>query len=61
MAETDDDPVASWHDRVDTMRKRGRVSAAALAVVPTEDIASAVAARPPLSGCPRRSAHCGTS
>jgi len=38
MAETDTDIVASWHDRVDTLRKRGRVSAAALAVVPAEEV-----------------------
>jgi len=38
MAATDDDPIASWHDRVDTLRKRGRVSAAALTVVPAEEV-----------------------
>jgi hypothetical protein len=38
MAETDDDVIASWHDRVGTLRKRGRVSGAALAVVPAEEI-----------------------
>jgi hypothetical protein len=34
MAETGDDPIASWQDRVRTLRKRGRVSGAALTVVP---------------------------
>jgi len=34
MAATEDDPIASWRDRVGTLRKRGRVSAAALTVVP---------------------------
>jgi hypothetical protein len=38
MAASDDDPIASWHDRVGTLRKRGRVSGAALAVVPADDI-----------------------
>src|SRR5262245_4984515 len=38
MAETDDDVIASWRDRVGTLRKRGRVSGAALAVVPAEEI-----------------------
>jgi hypothetical protein len=38
MAETDDDVIASWHDRVGTLRKRGRVSAAALTVVPAEGV-----------------------
>jgi len=34
MTETSDDPIASWRDRVGTLRKRGRVGAAALTVVP---------------------------
>src|SRR5262249_26921487 len=34
MAETGDDPIASWQDRVGTLRKRGRVGAAGLTVVP---------------------------
>lgn len=34
MAETDDDPIASWQDRVGSLRKRGRLSGAALTVVP---------------------------
>src|SRR5262245_16332460 len=38
MAETDDDPVASWQDRIASLRKRGRISAAALTVVPTEEV-----------------------
>ena len=38
MAETGDDPIASWQDRVGTLRKRGRVGAAALTVVPTDEI-----------------------
>jgi len=37
MAEIDDDPVASWKDRVASLRKRGRVSGAALAVVRAEE------------------------
>jgi hypothetical protein len=32
MVETDDDPVASWQDRIGSLRKRGRISAAALSV-----------------------------
>jgi hypothetical protein len=38
MAETDDDPIASWQDRVSTLRKRGRVGAAALTVVPAAEL-----------------------
>src|SRR5262249_20145770 len=38
MAESDDDPIASWQDRIGSLRKRGRVSAAALTVVPPEGI-----------------------
>ena len=38
MAETGDDPIASWQERVGTLRKRGRVSAAALTVVPADEI-----------------------
>jgi hypothetical protein len=38
MAETDADIVANWHDRVDTLRKRGRISAAALAITPADEI-----------------------
>jgi hypothetical protein len=38
MTATDDDVIASWHDRVGTLRKRGRISAAALAVVPAEEM-----------------------
>jgi len=38
MTATDDDPIASWQDRVGTLRKRGRVGAAALTVVPTGEI-----------------------
>ena len=38
MAETGDDPIASWQDRVGTLRKRGRVGAAALTVVPADEI-----------------------
>jgi len=34
----DDDPITSWNERIDTLRKRGRVSAAALAVAPPEDV-----------------------
>ena len=46
MATTDDDPIASWQDRVGTLRKRGRVGAAALAVVPAAEIDVRVG-RPP--------------
>ena len=38
MAATDDDPIKSWQDRIGTLRKRGRVSAAALTVVPADEI-----------------------
>jgi hypothetical protein len=38
MAETDDDPIANWNERVTSLRKRGRISAAALAVVPGAEI-----------------------
>lgn len=38
MAETDDDPITSWADRIGTLRKRGRVSAAALEAIPAEDV-----------------------
>ena len=38
MTATDDDPIASWQDRVGTLRKRGRVSGAALTVVPANEI-----------------------
>src|SRR5215469_564898 len=38
MTATDDDPIASWQERVGTLRKRGRVSAAALTVVPAGEI-----------------------
>jgi hypothetical protein len=46
MTETDDDPVASWQDRVGSLRKRGRVSAAALTVVPAAELDVRVG-RPP--------------
>src|SRR5262249_29823115 len=38
MAETGDYPIASWQDRIGTLRKRRRVSGAALAVVPAGEI-----------------------
>jgi hypothetical protein len=38
MASTDDDVIASWHQRVGTLRKRERTGAAALAVVPAGEI-----------------------
>ena len=38
MTATDDEVIASWRDRVGTLRKRGRVSAASLAVVPADEI-----------------------
>jgi hypothetical protein len=38
MTETNDDPIASWQDRIGTLRKRGRISAAALTVVPPDEI-----------------------
>jgi hypothetical protein len=46
MAATDDDPIASWRDRVSTLRKRGRVSGAALTVVPAAEL-DVRAGRPP--------------
>jgi len=46
MAETGDDPIASWQDRIGTLRKRGRVGAAALTVVPAGEIDVRVS-RPP--------------
>src|SRR5262249_11309220 len=46
MTATDDDPIASWQDRVGTLRKRGRVSGAALAVVPAAELDVRVG-RPP--------------
>jgi hypothetical protein len=38
MAENGDDPIASWNERVTNLRKRGRISAAALAVIPSGEI-----------------------
>jgi hypothetical protein len=38
MAEPGDDPIASWQERVGTLRKRGRVGAAALTVVPAAEL-----------------------
>jgi hypothetical protein len=38
VAENGDDPIASWNERVTSLRKRGRVSAAALTVVPGGEI-----------------------
>jgi hypothetical protein len=38
MAETDADIIASWRDRVGTLRKRGRISGAALAVVHADEV-----------------------
>ena len=46
MTATDDDPIASWQERVGTLRKRGRVSGAALAVVPASELDVRVG-RPP--------------
>jgi len=46
MTATDDDVIASWRDRVGTLRKRGRVSATALTVVPADEIDVRVG-RPP--------------
>ena len=46
MTATDDDVIASWRDRVGTLRKRGRVSSAALAVVPAAELDVRVG-RPP--------------
>jgi len=46
MTATDDDVIASWHDRVGTLRKRGRVSGAALTVVPAAELDVRVG-RPP--------------
>ena len=38
MAENGDDVITSWRDRVGSLRKRGRTSAAALTVVPPGEI-----------------------
>jgi hypothetical protein len=38
MAGTNDDPLASWQDRISSLRKRGRISADALTVVPVEEV-----------------------
>jgi len=46
MAETGDDPIASWQERLGTLRKRGRVGAAALTVVPAAELDVRVG-RPP--------------
>jgi hypothetical protein len=46
MTATDDDVIASWRDRVGTLRKRGRVGAAALTVVPAAELDVRVG-RPP--------------
>ena len=46
MATIDDEVIASWRDRVGTLRKRGRVSGAALTVVPTTELDVRVG-RPP--------------
>jgi hypothetical protein len=46
MTATDDDPIASWQDRVGTLRKRGRVGDAALTVVPAAELDVRVG-RPP--------------
>jgi len=46
MTATDEDPIASWQERVGTLRKRGRVSGASLAVVPATELDVRVG-RPP--------------
>jgi len=46
MTATDDYPIASWQERVGTLRKRGRVGAAALTVVPAAELDVRVG-RPP--------------
>src|SRR5215471_11362824 len=46
MTATDDDPIASWQDRVGTLRKRGRVAGASLTVVPAAELDVRVG-RPP--------------
>jgi len=46
MTATDDDVIASWQERVNTLRKRGRVSGAALTVVPVAELDVRVG-RPP--------------
>ena len=38
MAPNDDDPIVSWHDRIGTLRKRGRISAGAMATISPEEI-----------------------
>jgi hypothetical protein len=44
MAGTDDDVISSWHDRVGSLRKPGRVTPAVLAVTPPRRLTFAVAA-----------------
>ena len=46
MTATDDYPIASWQERVGTLRKRGRVGAAALTIVPAAELDVRVG-RPP--------------
>jgi hypothetical protein len=55
MTETDDDVVASWHDRVGTLRKRGRISGDALTIIP-----AGPPVRPPLRGFQRPSGTFGS-
>jgi hypothetical protein len=38
LAANDEDVIASWHDRVGILRKRGRVGSAALRVVPASEV-----------------------
>ena len=61
MTATDDVPIASWADRIGTLRKRGRVSAAALEAIPAEDIDVRRGRPPPLSGSRRPSEHSGSA
>ena len=47
MSDTDDDPVANWQERISGLRKRGRVSGAALAVIPADEIDVRLGRPPP--------------
>jgi hypothetical protein len=47
MGETDDEVIASWHDKVATLHKRGRISGAAVAVVPASEIDVRLGRPPP--------------
>jgi hypothetical protein len=47
MAENGDDPIANWQEIVTSLRKRGRISGAALAVIPGAEIDVRLGRPPP--------------